>query len=178
MCASANNRHLKEKQEVIWMKRFHAHVRVNDLESSVRFYSTLFGAEPVVLKTDYAKWMLDDPRVNFAITAGSTSTGLDHLGLQVESDEDLATIARRLDSAGQSVARQVNAACCYARGNKGWVSDPSGISWEAFHTFGENTVYGNDLAQRAPLATAPDSDACCAPAPSSASACCSAPKAQ
>ena len=100
------------------MNRFHAHVRVDDLESSVRFYSTLFGTEPTVLKSDYAKWMLDDPRVNFAITAGSTSTGLDHLGLQVESDEDLGIIARRLAEAGQSVMTQKNATCCYARGNR------------------------------------------------------------
>ncbi len=161
------------------MKRFHVHVRVDDLDSSVRFYSTLFGTEPAVLKPEYAKWMLDDPRVNFAITAGSTSVGLDHLGLQVESDEELATIAGRLDAAGQSVVKQENAACCYARGNKGWVSDPSGISWETFHTFGENTVYGNDRAPRpAAAAKPPASDSCCAPAPSSASACCGASKAQ
>jgi len=160
------------------MKRFHAHVRVNDLESSVRFYSTLFGTEPAVLKSDYAKWMLDDPRVNFAITAGSTATGLDHLGLQVESDEDLAIIAGRLDAAGQSVVKQEDAACCYARGNKGWVSDPTGISWETFHTFGENTVYANDIAPRPVAAEPRDADACCAPAPSSTSACCSGSKAQ
>ena len=157
------------------MKRFHAHVRVDDLESSVRFYSTLFGTEPAVLKPDYAKWMLDDPRVNFAITAGSTSTGLDHLGLQVESDDDLATIAKRLEAAGQSVVKQENAACCYARGNKGWVSDPSGISWETFHTFGEHTVYGNDIAPR-PIAAESESDSCCAPASSSTSACCGTSK--
>src|ERR1700733_9605530 len=90
----------KEKSEGIGMKRFHAHVRVDDLGSSVRFYSTLFGAQPAVLKSDYAKWMLDDPRVNFAITAGSSATGLDHLGVQVESDEELALIAGRLDAAG------------------------------------------------------------------------------
>jgi catechol 2,3-dioxygenase-like lactoylglutathione lyase family enzyme len=157
------------------MKRFHAHVRVDDLESSVRFYSTLFGTAPAVLKSDYAKWMLDDPRINFAISAGSTVTGLDHLGLQVESDEELATIASRLDTAGQSVVKQENAACCYARGNKGWVSDPSGISWETFHTFAESTVYGNDLAPRP--GAAQESDACCAPAPSTTSACCSVSKA-
>lgn len=151
------------------MKRFHAHLRVDDLQSSVRFYSTLFGTEPAVLKSDYAKWMLDDPRVNFAITAGSTATGLDHLGLQVESDEDLAIIAGRLEAAGQSTVKQENAACCYARGNKGWVSDPSGISWETFHTFGENAVYGNDIAPRSAPAGPPDSDACCAPAPYSTS---------
>jgi catechol 2,3-dioxygenase-like lactoylglutathione lyase family enzyme len=159
------------------MKRFHAHVRVEDLESSVRFYSTLFGAQPALLKSDYAKWMLDDPRVNFAITAGSTATGLDHLGLQVESDEELAIIAERLAAAGQTVLEQENAACCYARGNKGWVSDPSGISWETFHTFGDNTVYGNDIAPRPDAAKAPEADSCCAPAPSSTSACCAASKA-
>ena len=158
------------------MKRFHAHVRVDDLESSVRFYSTLFGTEPTVLKSDYAKWMLEDPRINFAITAGSPSPGLDHLGLQVESDQDLATIGGRLETAGRSVAKQENASCCYARGNKGWVSDPSGISWETFHTTGEITVYGNDVAPR----TQPDNakaESCCAPAPVSTSSCCSASKA-
>jgi catechol 2,3-dioxygenase-like lactoylglutathione lyase family enzyme len=159
------------------MKRFHAHLRVDDLESSVRFYSTLFGTEPAVLKADYAKWMFDDPRVNFAITAGSTSIGLDHLGLQVESDEDLATIATRLDAAGQSVRRQENAACCYARGNKRWVSDPSGISWETFYTFGENTVYGNDFAPALDV-KAPEAESCCAPAKPPATACCGASKAQ
>ena len=160
------------------MKRFHAHVRVDDLKSSVRFYSTLFGAEPSVLKSDYAKWMLDDPRVNFAITAGSTSTGLDHLGFQVETDDDLAIIAGRLDAAGQSVVRQENASCCYARGNKGWVSDPSGISWETFHTFGESTVYGNDVAPRGAASKTQDAESCCTPAPASNSACCSAAKTQ
>ena len=161
------------------MKRFHAHVRVDDLASSVRFYSTLFGAEPTVLKPDYAKWMLDDPRVNFAITSGAGVTGLDHLGFQVESDEDLAVIASRLSAAGESVVKQENAACCYARGNKGWVSDPSGISWETFHTFGESTVYGNDVAPRL-AASKPGAaeESCCAPAPSSAAACCSGAKPQ
>ena len=154
------------------MKRFHAHVRVDDLEASVRFYSTLFGTDPVVLKSDYAKWMLDDPRVNFAITAGSTITGLDHLGLQVESDEDLATIAGRLAAAGQSVAKQENASCCYARGDKGWVSDPSGISWETFHTLGESTVYGDD-APVIGAAKAKVAESCCTPSPSTTSSCCS-----
>jgi catechol 2,3-dioxygenase-like lactoylglutathione lyase family enzyme len=159
------------------MKRFHAHVRVDDLASSVRFYSTLFGAEPAVLKPDYAKWMLDDPRVNFAISAGSASIGLDHLGFQVESDEDLATIASRLSAAGESVVKQENASCCYARGNKGWVSDPSGISWETFHTFGESTVYGNDVVPR-PAASKPRDaeESYCAPAPPSAAFCCSGAK--
>jgi hypothetical protein len=174
----SDNCRVKEKSEGIVVKRFHAHVRVDDLESSVRFYSTLFGTEPAVLKADYAKWMLVDPPVNFAITAGSTAPGLDHLGLQVESDEDLALIARRLDMAGQSVLKQENAACCYARGNKGWVSDPSGISWETFRTYGENTVYGNDLALSPVASKPPEASSCCTPAPSSTSACCGAAKAQ
>jgi catechol 2,3-dioxygenase-like lactoylglutathione lyase family enzyme len=178
MRATGNDRHEKEESEGIGMKRFHAHVRVDDLESSVRFYSTLFGTEPSVLKSDYAKWMLDDPRVNFAITAGATATGLDHLGLQVESYEELATIAGRLKAAGQSVVKQENASCCYAQGNKGWVSDPSGISWETFHTFGENTVYGNDVAPRLAASKPQAAESCCAPAPSSTSSCCLASKAQ
>jgi hypothetical protein len=163
------------------MKRFHAHVIVEDLESSVRFYSTLFGTEPAVLKADYAKWMLDDPSVNFAITAGAASAGLDHLGLQVESDEELTIIAGRLAAAGQSVRRQENAACCYARGNKGWVSDPSGISWETFHTFGESTVYGNDARDGKAIAAAAKAvgeESCCTPAPSASSVCCSGSRAQ
>jgi catechol 2,3-dioxygenase-like lactoylglutathione lyase family enzyme len=160
------------------MKRFHAHVRVSDLESSVRFYSTLFGAEPTVLKPDYAKWMLEDPRINFAITAGSTSTGLDHLGMQVESDEDLAIIAGRLEAAGESVAKQQNASCCYARGNKGWIADPNGISWETFHTFGESTVYGSDVAPRLTPAKTQAEESCCAPAQSTTSAYCSASRAR
>ena len=159
------------------MKRFHAHVRVDDLGSSVRFYSTLFGTEPTVVKPDYAKWMLDDPRVNFAITAGSASPGLDHLGFQVESDEDLATIAGRLAAAGQSVVKQENASCCYARGNKGWVSDPSGISWETFHTLGESTVYGNDVAPRIGASKPPTTELRGTPALSSSSSCCSGAKA-
>jgi catechol 2,3-dioxygenase-like lactoylglutathione lyase family enzyme len=157
------------------MKRFHAHVKVDNLEASVRFYSTLFGTEPAVLKSDYAKWMLDDPCVNFAITSGGGAPGLDHLGLQVESDQELAVIAGRLEGAGHLVAKQQEAACCYARGNKAWVSDPNGISWETFHTFSESTVYGNDIAPGLSVSNA-DSEACCIPATSPGSACCAASK--
>jgi predicted enzyme related to lactoylglutathione lyase len=142
------------------MKRFHVHVRVTDLEQSIGFYSTLFGVPPAVLKPDYAKWMLDDPRMNFAISTHAANAGLDHLGLQVESDEDLATIAGRLTAAGSAVATQKSAACCYAVGNKEWVADPSGISWETFFTFGENTVYGVDSAPREAL-TMESSGGCC-----------------
>jgi predicted enzyme related to lactoylglutathione lyase len=152
------------------MKRFHAHVRVEDLDSSVRFYSTLFGIEPDVLKPDYAKWMLDDPRVNFAITAGASSPGLDHMGLQVESDGELATIAGRLKQAGASIATQKNTSCCYAVGNKEWTADPSGISWETFYSFGENTVYGSDTKPNDALTLA-SSGGCC-PTDLPGSTCC------
>ncbi|HLW72006.1 MAG TPA: hypothetical protein VKS22_15445 [Candidatus Binataceae bacterium] len=122
--------------------------------------------------------MLDDPRVNFAITAGASVTGLDHLGLQVDSDEELTIIAGRLEAAGQSVRKQENASCCYARGNKGWVADPSGISWETFYTFGESTVYGADVVSRPATPKGPVEEACCAPAPSASSACCSGSQTQ
>jgi catechol 2,3-dioxygenase-like lactoylglutathione lyase family enzyme len=158
------------------MKRFHVHVRVADLDSSIRFYSTLFGDEPAVVKPDYAKWMLDDPRVNFAISAGASEAGIDHLGFQVESDSELESIAGRLSAAGTSVIKQENAACCYALGNKGWVADPSGISWETFHTLGESTVYGNDLAPRPSPAQSERENSCCTPAADSA--CCALSKAQ
>jgi predicted enzyme related to lactoylglutathione lyase len=161
------------------MKRFHVHVHVKDLDSSVQFYSTLFGEQPAVIKPDYAKWMLEDPRINFAITSGASNPEIDHLGLQVESSDDLATIAGRLKAAGESVREQVDAACCYARGDKGWVSDPSGISWETFHTIGETTVYGNDLRPRLEAEGAKPAESCCMPAvpAPSAAACCGTSKA-
>ena len=158
------------------MKRFHVHVSVADLNESVGFYSTLFAAPPTVLKTDYAKWMLDDPRVNFAISVRGADAGLDHLGIQVESADDLKKIGARLTDAGRSVLEQKNAACCYARGDKGWVSDPSGISWETFLTFGEITDYGADVAPRAAQAAAAG-ESCCAPAVAPATSCCGGAKA-
>src|SRR5215470_2000427 len=121
------------------MKRLHVHMKVEHLDQAIRFYSTLFASKPAVVKPDYAKWMLEDPRVNFAISSGAEKAAIDHLGLQVESDDDLAVIAGRLDAAGAQVKKQENASCCYARGNKGWVTDPSGVSWDTFHTFGEST---------------------------------------
>jgi catechol 2,3-dioxygenase-like lactoylglutathione lyase family enzyme len=154
------------------MKRFHVHVRVEDLEASVRFYKVLLGAEPSVRKADYAKWVLDDPRLNFAISAGSATSAIDHLGFQVEAESELEAIAARLKAAGATVEEQKNAACCYARGNKGWVEDPSGISWETFHTLGESTVYGNDLAPR-PAVDEAATEACCKTVERSiANACC------
>lgn len=143
------------------MKRFHVHVGVADLNEAVGFYSTLFDAQPSVLKTDYAKWMLDDPRVNFAISVRGAAPGLDHLGIQVDSKNDLEQIAGRLDAAGRSVLEQKNAACCYARGDKGWTADPSGISWETFFTFGEITEYGRDGAPRTAAPAVAGAPACC-----------------
>jgi catechol 2,3-dioxygenase-like lactoylglutathione lyase family enzyme len=159
------------------MKRFHVHVAVADLAESIRFYSTLFGAEPTVRKDDYAKWMLDDPRVNFAVSKTGIAVGLDHLGIQVESTDDLGEIARRLSDAAQPVLEQKDAACCYARSDKAWATDPQGLSWETFFTTGEHTSYGKDIRAARPAAA---SGACCSnPAPeikaAPAGACCAKP---
>ena len=126
------------------MKRMHVHVAVDDLKRSIGFYSTLFAAEPTMLKDDYAKWMLDDPKVNFAISSRSAQVGLDHLGIQVETDGELRELAGRLKSAGEATRDQEATTCCYARGNKSWVNDPSGIRWETFFTFGDAATYGED----------------------------------
>jgi catechol 2,3-dioxygenase-like lactoylglutathione lyase family enzyme len=130
------------------MRRLHVHVAVKDLTDSVRFYSTLFGVRPSVLEEDYAKWMLDDPRVNFAISARGQAPGLDHLGFQVESEGELHEVAERLHSAGQDILEQKDAACCYTRSDKAWVSDPQGVRWETFRTFGALTTFGEDLTPR------------------------------
>jgi catechol 2,3-dioxygenase-like lactoylglutathione lyase family enzyme len=126
------------------MKRFHVHVSVKDLPESIRFYSKLFGAEPSVTKSDYAKWMLDDPRVNFAIShnkCGST-TGVNHLGLQVDSEAELSALETRFADAGLSGVEEHGASCCYAKSDKTWLQDPQGIAWENFHTLGSVPVFG------------------------------------
>jgi catechol 2,3-dioxygenase-like lactoylglutathione lyase family enzyme len=153
------------------MQRLHVHVAVNDLEKSIAFYSTLFGAEPAVLKPDYAKWMLDDPRVNFAISERSAAAGVDHLGIQVESDEDLEAVSRRLSAAGERVAEQHQAACCYARSNKAWARDPDGVSWETFHTTGALAGFGEDTAAKAAAKPLADAAGCCG-AGAGKSSCC------
>ena len=140
------------------MKRFHVHVAVADLEQSVQFYSTFFNTEPSVKKEDYAKWMLDDPRINFAISTRGREPGLDHLGIQVEDANDLKEMSVRLKAAQQPVLEQEQTTCCYAQGDKAWVHDPQGIAWETFHTTGAATTYGEDQ----PIARAAKS-ACCAP---------------
>ena len=132
------------------MKRLHVHVSVKDLGASIRFYSQLFATEPTVRKADYAKWMLDDPRVNFAISQRDSKTGVQHLGIQVETDDELRELAGRLKAAGEATRDQEATTCCYAQSNKAWVNDPSGIRWETFFTFGEATAYGEDEPGSAP----------------------------
>lgn len=152
------------------MKRMHLHVGVDDLTKSIGFYSTLFGVGPSVTKEDYAKWMLDDPCVNFAISTHGASTGIDHVGIQVDDRDELAVLADRLKAAGETTFDEESTTCCYAHSDKSWVSDPSGLRWETFFTFGEATTYGEDKSLEATNA-----QACCAPdvgAKITAKACC------
>ena len=148
------------------MKRLHLHVSVPDLDQSIRFYATLFGAQPSVVKDDYAKWMLDDPRVNFAISKQPNRTvGVDHVGIQVDSTAELAELAGRLKAAGAQTFDEEATTCCYAKSDKSWVGDPAGLRWETFYTFGEATTYGTSDALAALEATAKPQAACCGPAP-------------
>jgi catechol 2,3-dioxygenase-like lactoylglutathione lyase family enzyme len=126
------------------MKRLHVHIAVDDLDANIRFYSALFQAEPTVRHGDYAKWMLDDPRVNFAISARSRKVGLDHLGIQVESGEELEAVNQGLVDAALPSEAQAQAACCYARSDKYWTVDPQGIAWEAFHSLEAIPLFGDD----------------------------------
>jgi catechol 2,3-dioxygenase-like lactoylglutathione lyase family enzyme len=125
------------------MKRLHVHVSVQDIDASVRFYSSLFAAEPAVLKSDYAKWMLDDPLVNFAISARGAPLGIEHLGIQVADNAELQQVHERLEKADRPVLEEGETVCCYANSEKSWIADPQGVRWEAFLTTGESTVYGN-----------------------------------
>ncbi len=142
------------------MKRLHVHVAVQDLQQSIRFYSALFAAAPAVTKDDYAKWMLDDPRVNFAISTRGGKAGVDHLGIQAESEGELAELGSRLAQADVSVTEQRGATCCYAKSDKYWTLDPQGIAWESFHTLESAPVYGRETAAREVSHQA----VCCAPA--------------
>ncbi len=140
------------------MKRFHVHVSVADLSASIRYYTALFAAEPAVVKDDYAKWMLEDPRVNFAISARGAEVGVDHLGFQTDDADELADLKQRAEAADMARLDEGETTCCYARSEKYWVTDPQGIAWEHFHTLGNVPVYGEprklDAAQES---------ACCAP---------------
>jgi extradiol dioxygenase family protein len=126
------------------MKRFHLHVSVKDLDESVRFYSTLFAAKPSVQQSDYAKWMLEDPRMNFAISSSRQPVGVNHMGFQLDTDEELRGMHDQLEAADSQLIQESEQACCYARANKYWISDPTGIAWETFHTLGSIPVYGED----------------------------------
>ncbi|OQW73469.1 MAG: glyoxalase/bleomycin resistance/dioxygenase family protein [Proteobacteria bacterium ST_bin13] len=124
------------------MKRLHVHVAVDDLDRSIGFYSALFASEPSVTKPDYAKWMLDDPRVNFAISMRGTAAGVEHLGIQVEDASELAEVYARLKKADAPVVEEGKTTCCYAKSEKSWITDPQGVVWETFLTEGESTSYG------------------------------------
>ena len=124
------------------MKRFHVHVNVGDLPASIRFYQTLFGVEPRVTKPDYAKWMLEDPRVNFAISTHGDPVGVNHLGFQVDSDEELRAMRTQLEAADAGVVVENERSCCYTRSDKYWITDPTGMAWETFHTLGTSPEQG------------------------------------
>ncbi len=147
------------------MKRLHLHVSVPDIDQAVAFYSTLFDAQPSVRKGDYAKWMLEDPSVNLAISSRARDIGVDHVGVQVDSSEELAELAGRLKAAGTETFDQEATTCCYAQSDKSWVEDPAGVRWETFYTFGDATTYGEDEA------LAHNSNASAAPA-AAQSGCC------
>ena len=142
------------------MKRFHVHIAVDDLAQSIHFYSAMFAAEPSVQKSDYAKWMLDDPRVNFAISQRGEKPGLNHLGIQVESDDELKHMQSRLESLQADVAMEEDVPCCYAKSDKYWVNDPAGIAWETFHTLASIPVFGSGVAANQ---SSPAKSACCIP---------------
>jgi catechol 2,3-dioxygenase-like lactoylglutathione lyase family enzyme len=152
------------------MKRFHVHVAVSDLDKSIAFYSAMFGEQPDVVKPDYAKWMLDDPRINFAISHRGQTPGVNHLGMQAENDAELEAIHANLRNADTAVVAEKDAHCCYARSDKYWVTDPQGIAWESFHSLATIPLFGStesDISRPAD-ATSCGSDAtstasCCAP---------------
>ncbi|MGE5090439.1 MAG: ArsI/CadI family heavy metal resistance metalloenzyme, partial [Candidatus Levyibacteriota bacterium] len=154
------------------MKRFHVHVAVQDLAKSVQFYSKVFGAEPTVLKSDYAKWMVEDPRLNFAISSRGAQPGVNHLGLQVDTTEELAGMRDQLAAADAGIVDEPGAKCCYAESDKYWITDPQGIAWETYHSLGSIPVFAasrqGEEAEAAGGARAPAAEAassCCAPAP-------------
>jgi len=142
------------------MKRMHLHIAVEDLTKSIIFYNSLFGAPPTVTKDDYAKWMLDDPSVNFAISTRSNHHGLDHIGIQAENESELVEIKTRLEAAEMNMISQEGETCCYSKSDKHWVEDPSGIAWEAYNTLESAPTFNG---QSAGVAETADS-ACCAPA--------------
>jgi len=144
------------------MKRFHVHLSVDDLDANIKFYSSVFGASPSVVKPDYAKWMLDEPRINFAISNRGNAPGVDHLGLQVDVDDELTELRERVRAAEIGALGRSNATCCYARSDKYWTTDPQGVAWETFHTLESIPLYGDAIR--------PPSNACGSAAPATESA--------
>ena len=156
------------------MKRFHIHVGVEKLDESIRFYNALFGAEPVKTKTDYAKWLLDDPRVNFAISTRASKKGVDHLGIQVEENGELDELRSRLESAALPVFDEGETVCCYAKSDKTWVQDPAGIAWETYRTMEDAQIYGENPASHESACCTPETKGtpdCCEPSEKTAGCC-------
>ncbi len=147
------------------MKRFHVHTHVTDLQASIAFYSRLFAAAPTRVESDYAKWMLDDPRINFAISTRGSAPGIDHLGFQTDTEEELAELKVRAEAADMALLDEGQTTCCYARSDKHWITDPQGIAWEHFHTLGDIPVFSEGKASSTGQASA-----CCAPAAPAATA--------
>ncbi|MEJ2566422.1 MAG: ArsI/CadI family heavy metal resistance metalloenzyme [Gammaproteobacteria bacterium] len=141
------------------MKRFHVHIAVDDLAANIRYYSAMFGVSPTVEKSDYAKWMIDDPRINFAISTRGHKAGLDHLGLQVESDEELAALRGQVERAQFAAIDQPDTVCCYSRSDKHWMTDPQGIAWETFRTLESMPMFSDAVQEKVDK----QSSACCAP---------------
>ena len=156
------------------MKRFHIHVGVEKLDESIRFYSALFGAEPVKMKTDYAKWLLEDPRVNFAISTRAKKNGMDHLGIQVEEENELTELRERLKAADMTVVEEGETVCCYARSDKSWIQDPTGIPWEAYRTMEDAQLFSGQPEQVETACCTPDTmgePECCEPSDKTAGCC-------
>jgi lactoylglutathione lyase len=145
------------------MKRFHVHTHVEDLAKSIAFYSSMFGQPPTRVESDYAKWMLDDPRINFAISNRGGKPGVDHLGIQTDTEEELAELKARARAADLTLLDEGETTCCYARSEKHWVTDPQGVAWEHFHTLNDIAVF-SEREKAAPAAGA-SADACCGSAP-------------
>lgn len=149
------------------MKRFHVHVAVEDLDKSIAFYSAMFGGQPTVLKPDYAKWMLEDPRINFAISHRGQAPGVNHLGMQADDDAELEAIRANLQKADTTIVAEKGAHCCYAVSDKYWVTDPQGIAWESFRSLGSIPLFGSDdsasTEQRASCGAGAVPSSCCAP---------------
>ena len=156
------------------MKRFHIHVGVEKLDESIRFYSALFGAEPVKTKPDYAKWLLDDPRVNFAISTRAKKKGVDHLGIQVEEESELTELRERLKAGDMAVVEEGETVCCYARSEKSWIQDPSGIPWEAYRTMEDAQLFSGQPDRAESACCTPDTMGepdCCEPSEKTAGCC-------